>query len=112
MGESLISQKRQAANKNPFEPSSDAEDEGGTKNTLPYHLRGNQSCLKIPPLVFQPMRVSDHSSTNEEHLPTHKRPYLYEMLFALWVQSWTSFAASIKSGTQVKGGDNTVPTWP
>merc|ERR1719203_2431633 len=72
MNNSSINGKRQAANKIPFEPSSD-EDDSEAKTTLPY-LRGNQSCLKIPPLVFQPMRFSDVSGINGEYPSKHNRP--------------------------------------
>ncbi|KAL7539684.1 hypothetical protein ACHAXR_011103 [Thalassiosira sp. AJA248-18] len=98
-------------NQNPFEPSSDAEEEGETKNILPY-LRGNQSCLKIPPLVFQPMIDSADSTMNGGNLPLSHTSYLYEIIIALWVQAWTSFAASLQSDTQLQGSSNNIPTWP
>lgn len=93
-------------NRTPFESSSDAEEEGDAPR-VSHHLRGNQSCLKIPPLTFHPMRDSGDSSINGE-----KSYHLYEIILALWVQAWTSNAASMKSDSQVQGSSNTIPTWP
>ncbi|KAL9179628.1 hypothetical protein ACHAXT_008918 [Thalassiosira profunda] len=91
-----------ARNKSPFEPSSDAEEEGSTKRAAPY-LRGNQACLKIPPLIFEPMRDVDGSSANGDSPPFKHPPHLYEVIIALWVHSWTSSAASMKSDAQSIG---------
>ena len=106
-------QGRSGGNQNPFEPSSDVEEEGATKEVPPY-LRGNQSCLKISPVLFTPMRQSGGSSMNgEQDIPKSNTPgHLYEMVFSLWVHCWTSFASSIKSEIQVHGTSNIISAWP
>jgi hypothetical protein len=93
----------------PFEPSSDAEEEGETTNPPPY-LRGNQSCLKVFPLAFHPMKEFDELNMN--HSPTLSRPFLYEVISAVWVQVWTSVAVSMKSNAQFHGSSSFVPHWP
>ena len=100
-----------ANNQSPYEPSSDVEEEG-TKNNNPPYLRGNQSCLKIPPIAFTPMRQHDDSSMNG-HMPrSFNTPHVYEVIFSLWVQSWTSFASSINSTAHIYGSSDTISTWP
>jgi hypothetical protein len=37
---------------------------------------------------------------------------LYEVVFALWVQSWTSLAVLIESNSQIHSTSNTIPRWP
>ena len=91
-------------NQNPFEPSSDAEEEGETKSVLPY-LRGSQPCLKIPPLVF-------HLLTEYTDSTASGTPFLYEIVVTLWVQAWTSSAASMKSDIQIQGSTHNIPSWP
>lgn len=41
-----------------------------------------------------------------------RRPFLYEAIFALWVQTWTSFASSMKSDYQFRGSSTLMPYWP
>ena len=58
------------------------------------------------------MRQNDATNLNEKSLTASKTPYLYEVVFALWIQSWTSLAASIESNSQIYGTSNTIPRWP
>ena len=58
------------------------------------------------------MRQNDVTNLNEKSLTASKTPYLYEVVFALWIQSWTSLAASIESNSQIYGTSNTIPRWP
>eukprot|EP00985_Skeletonema_marinoi_P013757 scaffold6868_cov120-Skeletonema_marinoi.AAC.2 len=92
--------------KNPFDASSDVEDEckTGTQETM----RGSQACLKLPALVFRPMKEQgDLPDLSTQHLIS-----LYESITSLWVQSWTSFAASMKGESVLRGSSETVPLWP
>ena len=101
---------RSSTNQSPFEPSSDTEEEGVTKNIPPY-LRGNQSCLKIPPIIFTLVKQSNGSSMNGEQ-STAVTPHLYEVIVSLWVHSWTTFASSMKSSFQVHGTSTIISNWP
>jgi len=101
---------RSSTNQSPFEPSSDTEEEGVTKNIPPY-LRGNQSCLKIPSIIFTLMKQSNGSSMNGEQ-STAVVPHLYEVIVSLWVHSWTTFASSMKSSFQVQGTSTIISNWP
>jgi hypothetical protein len=38
--------------------------------------------------------------------------YLYEIISALWVHSWTSFAAQLREEKQLKGSSATLSMWP
>jgi len=92
--------------KNPFDASSDVEDEckTGTSQTM----RGSQACLKLPALVFRPMKEQgDLPDLATQHLLS-----LYESITSLWVQSWTSFAASMNGERVLRGSSETIPTWP
>jgi hypothetical protein len=95
-----------SSDKNPFDASSDVEDEckTGTSQTL----RGSQACLKLPPLVFHPIKEQG----DLPDLSTHNLVYVYESITSLWVQSWTSFAALMKGDRILEGSTETIPTWP
>ena len=91
---------------NPFDASSDVEDEciTGTSQTM----RGSQACLKLPALVFRPMKEQgDLPDLSTQHLLS-----LYESITSLWVQSWTSLAASMNGKSILQGSSDTIPTWP
>lgn len=50
---------------------------------------------------------------DNENATESNKPYLYESIFALWVQAWTVFASSLnKSEKRVKGTSNAIPAWP
>jgi hypothetical protein len=75
-------------------------------------MRGNQSCLKVSPLVFHPVRKGNDSSLTGKSLTISDAPFLYEVVFALWVETWTSLATSIASYSQIQGSSNAFPHWP
>lgn len=92
--------------KNPFDASSDVEDEckTGTQETM----RGSQACLKLPALVFRPMKEQG----DLPDLSTHHLLSLYESITSLWVQAWTAFAASMNGERILRGSSETIPLWP
>ena len=95
-----------SSDKNPFDASSDVEDE--CKTGTPQTLRGSQACLKLPPLDYRPMKEQGDLPDLAAHGPIS----LYESITSLWVLSWTSFAASMKGERILEGSSETVPTWP
>ncbi|KAL3803405.1 LOW QUALITY PROTEIN: hypothetical protein HJC23_009369, partial [Cyclotella cryptica] len=95
------------SNKNPVEPGSDVEEEGNTKSFV--SLRGDQACLKIPPLEFH---LTTDSSVTYQKSVSKSSPYLYEIIITLWVHSWTSYAAQLDGERQVQGSSATLPSWP
>jgi hypothetical protein len=52
------------------------------------------------------------SSVSYNKSLSERSPHLYERLFTLWVQSWTSFAAQLQSERQMRASSATVPAWP
>ena len=101
-----VSKLTSITDRNPFDASSDVEDEcpNGTLHTM----RGSQACLKLPALVFHPMKEQGDSPD----LSTNQTVLLYETITSLWVQSWTSYAASMMGERIIRGSSDTIPTWP
>jgi hypothetical protein len=60
--------------------------------------------------VFHPIRKCNDTSWTGKSLAT---PFLYEVIFALWVECWTSLATSTNpSHSQIHGTSNDFPHWP
>lgn len=67
----------------------------------------------MPPLVFHPIRKCNDTSWTGKRLAFPDAPFLYEVVFALWVESWTSLATSTNSShSQIHGTSNAFPHWP
>lgn len=49
---------------------------------------------------------------NLNHSASSSRPFLYEVVSVVWVQAWTSAAASMKSDAQFQGSSSFVSHWP
>lgn len=79
----------------PFDPCSDVEES-----------------KSIIPMVFHFMNESDDPSDTGKSLSTSKASFIYEIVIALWVQAWTSLAASIESDCRIPGTSSLIPTWP
>ncbi len=54
--------------------------------------------------MFQPINLA--------HAPSSSRAFLYEVVLVVWVQAWTSVAASMKSDSQFQGSSSFMPRWP
>lgn len=85
----------------PFDPCSDVEEDTKSKSIV----------TKIP-LGFHLMKEFDDPSDNGKSLLTSKASFIYEIVIALWVQAWTSLAASIQSDCLVLGTSSLITAWP
>jgi hypothetical protein len=55
--------------------------------------------------------MKEYDELNLNH-STSTRPFLYEVVSVVWVQAWTSTAASMKSDAQFHGSSSYMPLWP